>query len=95
MLSILENPALESNAVMSQVHWQASDINDLIRLVEQDLGWAFVPKDIFIERESLGTLIKFTPEFNEATIHLAVEMTWRSNLQMGAVARKLKSLLTK
>lgn len=92
--SMLENPVLESNAVMSQVHWQASDVNDLIRLVEQDLGWAFVPKDLFIERESLGTLIQFTPEFNKATIHLAVEMTWRSNLQMGPVARKFKSLLT-
>ena len=34
---MLENPALESNAFMSQVHWQASDINSLIRLVEQDL----------------------------------------------------------
>lgn len=91
--SMLENPTLASTTIISQDIWQSFDINDLVRLVEQDLGWAFVPKDVLIERNAIGTLSQFSPEFNNASIHLAVEMTWRSNLQFGPVARELKSLL--
>ncbi len=71
---------------MSQQIWQTYDQDDLIRLVEQGLGWTFLPRGLLSEKLAMGTLIEFFPEFNRTKIANSAEITWRSNLQHGPVA---------
>ncbi|PKG57940.1 MULTISPECIES: LysR family transcriptional regulator [unclassified Shewanella] len=93
--SMIENGALSAITKMSQQIWQAYDQDDLIRLVEQGLGWAFLPKGLLDEKLAFGTLIEFMPEFQRSRMMSTVEITWRSNLQHGPVANFIIEELTK
>ncbi|RJG50506.1 LysR family transcriptional regulator [Motilimonas pumila] len=92
--SMLENPVLKDLGKLSQEVWQTSDQDDLIRLVEQGLGWAFLPKTMALERQAGGTLIAFEPEFQHAPMFYAADLIWKANQQQGPAMRYFISLLS-
>ncbi|QLE87421.1 MULTISPECIES: LysR family transcriptional regulator [Shewanella] len=92
--SMIENSVLAAMSKMSQQIWQAYDQDDLIRLVEQDLGWAFVPKQLLVEKMALGTIVQFVPDYQRTPMINAAEITWRSNVQHGPVAKFLIAQLS-
>lgn len=92
--SMLENPVLNYTSKLSQEVWQAYDQDDMVRLVEQGLGWAFLPKDMSVEKGAMGTLMEFTPEFQGVDLTCAVDLIWKGNTQQGPVMAYLIELLT-
>ncbi|UPQ89455.1 LysR family transcriptional regulator [Vibrio sinaloensis] len=92
--SMLENSVLNATSKLSQEIWQAADLDDMVRLVEQGLGWAFLPKSMAIERQAMGTLIEFQPEFQRAELYYAADLLWRANSHRGPVFTYLNELLT-
>ncbi|RJG50509.1 LysR family transcriptional regulator [Motilimonas pumila] len=93
--SMLENPVLNTVSKLSQEIWQAFDQDDMVRLVEQGLGWAFLPKSMAIEKEAMGTLIEFTPEFQQSELFYAADLIWKANMRQGPAMRFLIEQLTK
>lgn len=92
--SMMSNPLLSATGKISQDIWTASDQDDMIRLVEQGIGWAFLPKQMSIEKLALGTLIEFSPEFKKTRMHTAIDIIWKANAQHGPVMRFLLDELT-
>ncbi|MGR5193472.1 LysR family transcriptional regulator [Vibrio rotiferianus] len=93
--SMLENSVLKTTGKISQQVWQAFDQDDMVRLVEQGLGWAFLPKSMAIEKEAMGTLIEFRPEFHRTELYYAADLLWKANTPKGPVINYLLELLTK
>ncbi|MGY5453016.1 LysR family transcriptional regulator [Agarivorans sp. MS3-6] len=91
--SMLENAALKNSGKVSQDTWQAFDQDDLVRLVEQGLGWAFLPKQMAVEKQASGTLIEFAPEFQRTAMYYPADLVWKANLKQGPVMRFLIELL--
>ncbi|WP_238322178.1 LysR family transcriptional regulator [Vibrio mexicanus] len=92
--SMLENSVLKKTGKISQEIWQAFDQDDMVRLVEQGLGWAFLPKSMAIERQAMGTLVEFQPEFQRTGMFYGADLIWKGNKQDGPVVSYLKDLLT-
>ncbi|MEH6452570.1 MAG: LysR family transcriptional regulator [Psychromonas sp.] len=92
--SMLENEILRTTSKISQEIWQAYDQDDMVRLVEQGLGWAFLPKSMAIEKEAMGTLMEFKPEFQGVDLVYPADLIWKANTQQGAVMAYLIKLLT-
>lgn len=93
--SMIDNPLLNGTYKVSQDVWQASDQDDMVRLVEQGLGWALLPKSMAIEKQSLGSLIEFKPESMSAETYSPAELIWKSNAQKGPAVRFIIDKLTK
>ncbi|MEZ9233230.1 LysR family transcriptional regulator [Vibrio amylolyticus] len=93
--SMLENSVLKSTGKISQEIWEASEQDDMIRLVEQGLGWAWLPKFVAIEKQAMGTLIEFKPEFQSTKLYYAADLVWRANTIQGPVMEFLISQLSK
>ncbi|RKF15772.1 LysR family transcriptional regulator [Alginatibacterium sediminis] len=85
--SMMQNPTLKSIGKLSQELWYAFDLDDVIRLVEQGLGWAYVPKILLTEKQSLGSLIDFKPEFSQAKMTTVVDVSWLSNQPQGPAVK--------
>ncbi len=83
--SMMQNPLLSATGKISQDIWTASDQDDMIRLVEQGIGWAFLPKQMSSEKLTAGTLIEFSPEFKKTAVHTAVDLIWKANTPIGPV----------
>ncbi|GIU04410.1 transcriptional regulator [Shewanella sp. c952] len=81
--SMLQHKLLKNSTILSQETWEASDQDDMIRLVEQDLGWAFLPKTMLDEKLAIGTISQFTPEFNKTKMYSAIDLIWKSNSPKG------------
>ncbi|SON52640.1 LysR family transcriptional regulator [Vibrio tapetis] len=87
--SMMINPLLSATGKISQDIWTASDQDDMVRLVEQGIGWAFLPKQMSLEKLALGTLIEFNPEFKKTNMHSVIDLIWKANAQQGPVMRFL------
>ncbi|GLP97614.1 LysR family transcriptional regulator [Paraferrimonas sedimenticola] len=61
--SMLDNDLLSVGGTMSNDILTASSMHDLMNLVEQDLGWAYLPHAFASKRLQLGTLQTFQPDF--------------------------------
>lgn len=92
--SMLDNQVLNTVSKLSQEIWQAFDQDDMVRLVEQGLGWAFLPKSMAIEKQAMGTLIEFKPEFQQSELFYAADLIWKANTQQGPAMRFLIENLT-
>jgi len=92
--SMLDSAILKSMGRISQEIWQAFDQDDMLRLVEQGLGWAFAPKSMALEKQATGSLIEFTPEFKCDKIYYACDLVWKANTQQGPAMRFLLKELT-
>ncbi|GLP96052.1 LysR family transcriptional regulator [Paraferrimonas sedimenticola] len=69
-----ENPLLEMRSKFSNEIWLASDQQDVASLVEQDMGWAFLPLLLIEERAGNGALTTFTPHFNQSKTPFITEV---------------------
>ncbi len=87
--SMLDNPVLRTTSKVSQDIWRAYDQDDLVRLVEQGLGWAFLPKSMAVEKQAMGTLIEFKPEFQHIKLFYAADLIWKTNAPQGPAMRFL------
>ncbi|GEM78604.1 LysR family transcriptional regulator [Vibrio superstes] len=91
--SLYEHKVLGAVSTMSQSIWLAHDQDDMIRMVEQGIGWAVLPKIMLEERVALGTLIEFTPEFMKTGGSFGVDLVWKESASRGPVAQYLRELL--
>ncbi|MCY9871155.1 LysR family transcriptional regulator [Vibrio barjaei] len=83
------NPGFQQYIVGTDT-WEVSDFEDLIRLVELDLGWAAVPKPIAERYISLGTVTRFdTTKLTRASDILAVELRYNVTASQGVALRYL------
>lgn len=73
-----------------------SFLHDMLKLVEQDLGWAVVPKMLAEERVQLGTLKIFNAEFSHTEQTFLVDLLLAPMQSSGPVqaylVEQLKSL---
>ncbi|MDO6543409.1 LysR family transcriptional regulator [Photobacterium sanguinicancri] len=92
--SMLENNAVKSIALLSQEVWQAEDQDDVIRLVEQGLGWAYAPKSMALEKEATGSLIVFSPEFKCEELYYSCDLIWKASAHYGPALQFILQQLT-
>lgn len=92
--SMFSNPVLKDISKLSQEVWQTSDQDDLVRLVEQGLGWSFLPKTMALEKQASGTLKIFQPDFQQSPIFYAADLLWKANVQQGPAMRYFICLLS-
>ncbi|OAN17810.1 hypothetical protein A3K86_02505 [Photobacterium jeanii] len=71
---MLENPLTGIKAKFSNEIWTAADMHDVARMVEQDLGWAYLPREITQERVAMGTLSNFITDYNPDNIPARCEV---------------------
>ncbi|MCG9739972.1 LysR family transcriptional regulator [Shewanella insulae] len=81
--SMLQNEYLSKLGRVSQETWEASDLDDMIRLVEQGIGWGIIPMAMFEEKAAIGTLSKFKPVIEKEAGLTAVDLLWKSTAQQG------------
>ncbi|CAM4393736.1 LysR family transcriptional regulator [Vibrio agarivorans] len=91
--SMHEHAVLGPVSTMSQSIWLAHDQDDMIRMVEQGIGWALLPKVMLAERVALGTLVEFTPEYMKSNASYGVDLLWKENSSAGPVCQYLRELL--
>lgn len=60
----VENPLTQVASQFSNEVWEANHQDDVVNMVEQDLGWAFLPRSLTKERIANGTLKTFYPDYN-------------------------------
>ncbi|MEZ8824452.1 LysR family transcriptional regulator [Vibrio amylolyticus] len=91
--SMYNHSILGPIGTMSQSTWLSHDQDDMIRMVEQGIGWAFVPRLMFEERVSLGTLVEFVPEFQKTNPKYTADLLWKANSSTGPASQYLRELL--
>ncbi|MDN2480848.1 LysR family transcriptional regulator [Vibrio agarivorans] len=91
--SMHDHPVLGPVSVLSQSIWLAHEQDDMIRMVEQGIGWAFLPKIMLDERVGMGTLVEFTPDYQKVNQMYGVDLLWKTNTQYGPVFKYLRELL--
>lgn len=60
----VENPLTKISSKFSNETWEANHQEDVASMVEQDLGWAFLPRALTRDKISSGTLKAFYPDYN-------------------------------
>lgn len=93
--SLYENQMLKIEGTVSTDIMLVSSMSDLIRMVEQDIGWAFVSRDEAEERVELGQLKIFTPEFAIARRGVALDFLVKPSSSLGPVAHFIKAQFAK
>ncbi|MBM7035609.1 LysR family transcriptional regulator [Vibrio ulleungensis] len=91
--SMYEHGVLGPITTLSQSIWLAHDQDDMIRMVEQGIGWAFLPKIMLEERVALGSLVQFQPAFVKTSQSYGLDLLWKSNTSSGPVAEYFRELL--
>ncbi|ABO25664.1 LysR family transcriptional regulator [Shewanella loihica] len=81
--SMLQNEYLAKLGRVSQETWEASDLDDMIRLVEQGIGWGIIPLSMYEEKAAIGTLSTFKPVIEKETGLITVDLLWKSTAQLG------------
>ncbi|WP_163130629.1 LysR family transcriptional regulator [Agarivorans sp. Alg241-V36] len=92
--SMYENPMLQIEATLSNDIMLVSSISDMIQLVEQDIGWAFIPQVEAEERMKFGGLTIFKPEFAITSRGIALDFLIKPSHELGPVAHYLKAQFT-
>ncbi|GAL22726.1 transcriptional regulator LysR family [Vibrio maritimus] len=90
--SMLENTRMNLWVYAADI-WDATSQEDVLRLVEQDLGWACIPQELASERIELGTLVEFNCNVAQGTMQLDVDLVRLENTSQGPVARTFIELL--
>lgn len=93
--SMHENPMLHIEATLSNDTMLVTAMSDLIQLVEQDIGWAFIPKIEAEARTKFGGLTIFQPEFAITSRGIALDFLIKPSYELGPVAHYLKSQFIK
>ncbi|GAL17819.1 transcriptional regulator LysR family [Vibrio maritimus] len=88
-VDMLNNPVLKAYASVSPEIWEMTDQDDMIKLVEQGVGWATVPKMLAEERIAIGTLKIFRPEFSHTKQTILIDMLVSSSRERGPVQQFL------
>lgn len=91
--SMLDNPILKAAAQVSPEVWRITDQDDLLKLVEQGLGWAGVPKVMADERVALGTLKIFQAEFSCIEPSLLIDLMVAPTNSKGPVQQYIEDEL--
>lgn len=91
--SMHEHPIIGPISTLSQSIWLAHDQDDMIRMVEQDIGWAILPTVMLEERVSLGTIKEFKPEYMKAEQYYGVDLLWKGEAKMGPACEYFRQLL--
>ncbi|MGY5453018.1 hypothetical protein ACVFI8_19075 [Agarivorans sp. MS3-6] len=75
--------------------WQVSALQDIARMVEEDMGFALLPKALVAERENFGTLKVFEPTFRPAKnpIYTPLEACYLPRSEFGPAQAYFLSLL--
>ncbi|GAL28678.1 transcriptional regulator LysR family [Vibrio variabilis] len=89
-----KNPQLASVFSFSPDIWSASSQEDVIRLVEQGMGWALVPKAMADERSLLGSLTEFHSDMVNVEIAFPAELFWVSERKCGPIMTRLQQELS-
>lgn len=92
--SMFDNPMLKIEAIVSNDVMLLSSMNDLIQFVEQDLGWAFVPKCQIEDRVNTGALTTFMPQFALSTRGIAFDLLIKQKAHTRPVATYFSGLFT-
>ncbi|AIW16701.1 LysR family transcriptional regulator [Vibrio tubiashii] len=91
--SMHEHPILGPVSTLSQSVWLVHDQDDMIRMVEQDIGWAILPKVMLEERVALGTLVEFKPDYMKADQYYGVDLLWKDGAKLGPACKYFRELL--
>lgn len=91
--SMLENPILQLSIKVSPEVWQITDQDDLLKLVEQGLGWAAVPRIMAEERVALGSLKIFQAEFSCTEQSLLIDLLVAPSNSKGPVQKYIEDEL--
>ncbi|EKO3484709.1 LysR family transcriptional regulator [Vibrio fluvialis] len=91
--NLLENNLYNETAIVSQDTWQANNMDDVIRLVEQGIGWGIIPNVMYKERLESGTLVKFEPEYLKYDIRVEVDALWPLETELGPIASNLIAIM--
>ncbi|MDO6765681.1 LysR family transcriptional regulator [Agarivorans sp. 1_MG-2023] len=83
--SMLNNPSLRNYGSVSPDTWQITNQEDMLKLVEQGIGWAGVPKVLAEERAAMGTLKIFKPEFSHTEQSILIDLLAAPASQRGPV----------
>lgn len=84
------NPQLASVFSFSTDIWRASSQEDVVRLVEQGMGWALLPRVMLEERRQLGSLVEFHSDMVTDEIAFPAELFWLSERQDGPIIARLR-----
>ncbi|MEZ9925528.1 LysR family transcriptional regulator [Vibrio breoganii] len=89
--SMYSNRMLNIEATVSTDIMLVSSTHDLIRMVEQDIGWAFVSRVEAEPRVEAGELMIFIPEFAVANRGIALDFIIKPKAHAGPVAQFITS----
>ncbi|GLP96415.1 LysR family transcriptional regulator [Paraferrimonas sedimenticola] len=88
-LSLSMNPLLSNALLYSPEIWETSSMEDLVKLVEQGLGWACIPMELAQERIQLGTLIEFKSNLLNAGLSIPIDLVQLAGSEAGPAKRFL------
>jgi len=71
---MLSNPLTKVGGKVAFEIWQCTDQEDAARLIEEDLGWGFLPEAVFHERKALGALTQFDYESNSGKVSVTTRL---------------------
>lgn len=91
--SLFEHTVWGPISTMSQSFWLVQEQDDMIRLVEQGIGWAYLPRVMLEERVEMGTLIEFKPEYLKVEPSFTVDLLWSPNSKQGPAFQYLRQML--
>ncbi|MBM7036773.1 LysR family transcriptional regulator [Vibrio ulleungensis] len=72
--SMFNNPLTKIGGKAAFETWQCTDQEDVARLIEEDLGWGYLPQALYREREALGLLTKFNTESNAGDVNITTRL---------------------
>ncbi|NOI24886.1 LysR family transcriptional regulator [Vibrio mediterranei] len=87
--SMIENPSLSLQGRLSPEIWVMTDQEDVLNMVEQGLGWAFVPKVLAKQRQEVGSLLIINPEFSCTEILCRIDLWCAPSKNQGRVVKQL------
>lgn len=84
-LSLVRNPMLSNTLIYSPDLWETSSIEDMVKLIEQGVGWGCIPKELAQERIALGTLVQFQSDLVNVSLTIPVDMIELASEEVGPV----------
>lgn len=85
---------MQGMCALSDRVWSASNLDDLTRIVEGGMGWAWMPYSIAKEKEEQEKLKIFHPRFEKTESHIQVELLTNPQIERGPILTTLIELLS-
>ncbi|GLP96303.1 LysR family transcriptional regulator [Paraferrimonas sedimenticola] len=92
--SLFDNDMLRAEVTLATDVMLVSAMSDLIKMVEQDIGWAYISLIEAEDRAAAGTLKIITPEYSLINRGAALDFCIMPANQLGPVAQFIKSQFT-